>query len=539
MRKITNTFQIGLYMFLFAWVDFVWAGGGDQTLVVNSTLDESDVTLDGNCSTVPDGSVNRCTLRAAIQEANIFPRKTIIEFDINDAGCINDICSITVDRANNGSLPDIIGQVEIDGSTQPDNSTVCTLSPEMRPSYKVVVQGDSMDIGLRLESGSEGSVIRGLNVRNFLNNIAIINSSDNRVECNLIGTDETGLLGTGQNPANGIIVGCEANNNILGGPNAEDGNVIANQDVDGIQYFAGFTCPTGTNIPSNNAILGNYIGIAKDGITPLGNTFGGISFWGGPTFGHYVGTLQDGTTTHANLINNSISGIYIDDGSNNITIKGNHIGTDLTGTLNLGNTAGGVDIVSGSNNIVGGTLPGESNLIAFNSEGVLISGASSSGNLNRGNQYLNNQNNPIDLIQDGGIDPDGSNPNDADDVDDGANKLINYPDITGVTLVDSGGDILVEADVFVDATSINAAYPLVIDMYYEEETNSGIQNSLYVSSVSYDMPQNVSNEIFDLPDGVIGGYLRFTVTDDEGNTSEMSPSIAFGFIDLIFKNDFE
>ncbi len=514
----------------------VWAGIG-QTLTVNSTFDEPDLIIDGNCNS-STGPENRCTLRAAIEEANNLQGITFIHFNINDSGCVNDICTITVDRANLGSLPDIVGIVEIDGSTQPGNATVCSLPPEQRPDYKIVVQGDSIEFGLRLEAGSDSSIIRGLNVRNFTDSIAIVNSSDNRIECNLIGTDETGLLGTGLNTANGIIVGCESNNNILGGPNAANANVIADQDIDGIQYFAGFVCPTETSLPSNNAILGNYIGIAKDGITPLGNIFGGISFYGGPTFGHYIGTLQDGTTINGNVIGNSKSGIYISDGSNNINIKGNFIGTNRNGVVNFGNVFGGVDILSGSNNIIGGINPGEANTIAYKDRGVFVTGNDSLNNQIRGNHSINNIAAIIDITQNGSSEPDGLNPNDINDVDTGANNLMNHPDIISAAFVDNLGVISVDVELTVDTSPANAIYPLQIDVYFDgsEAVNQG---SLYTDSGAYTLPQTITNFTFSLPDGVEGGHIRLTATDAAGNTSEMSPPFAVGFIDLIFKDGFD
>src|SRR5438132_795193 len=46
-----------------------WAGpaGAAPPFTVNSTLDEPDAVLDGNCVSMPSG---KCTLRAAIQEIN-------------------------------------------------------------------------------------------------------------------------------------------------------------------------------------------------------------------------------------------------------------------------------------------------------------------------------------------------------------------------------------------------------------------------------------------------------------------------------------
>lgn len=68
----------------------------------------------------------------------------------------------------------------------------------------------------------------------------------------------------------------------------------------------------------------------------------------------------------------------------NNTVQGNYIGTDVTGTIDLGNGASGVDIFAGSaNNIIGGTAAGERNLISGNGRhGVEIT---TSGNLVQGN----------------------------------------------------------------------------------------------------------------------------------------------------------
>jgi titin len=59
------------------------------------------------------------------------------------------------------------------------------------------------------------------------------------------------------------------------------------------------------------------------------------------------------------------------------TIIGNYIGTDFSGTEALGNVFGGIFINAGSSkNRIGGTMPGEPNI---------ISGASYDGNINHGN----------------------------------------------------------------------------------------------------------------------------------------------------------
>ncbi len=58
-------------------------------------------------------------------------------------------------------------------------------------------------------------------------------------------------------------------------------------------------------------------------------------------------------------------------------MEGNYVGTDSTGSANLGKLGDGVDIVSGAAvTVIGGTTTSASNLISFNhGNGVLISGA--------------------------------------------------------------------------------------------------------------------------------------------------------------------
>src|SRR5262249_10656038 len=59
-------------------------------------------------------------------------------------------------------------------------------------------------------------------------------------------------------------------------------------------------------------------------------------------------------------------------------LQGNYIGTDITGTLALGNTGNGV--VAGENALIGGTEPGARNIISANSNfGNVALGYNNSG----------------------------------------------------------------------------------------------------------------------------------------------------------------
>ncbi len=69
-----------------------------------------------------------------------------------------------------------------------------------------------------------------------------------------------------------------------------------------------------------------------------------------------------------------------------ITIRGNYIGTDVSGTLDRGNTGQGIELLDSSGHLIGGTTAADQNVISGNSgSGVLITGATSTGNLVQGN----------------------------------------------------------------------------------------------------------------------------------------------------------
>jgi len=67
-------------------------------------------------------------------------------------------------------------------------------------------------------------------------------------------------------------------------------------------------------------------------------------------------------------------------------IESSYIGTDITGSLDRGKGQHGVFISESSNNVIGGSGPGEGNVISGNgSMGVRISGSGSTGNRIEGN----------------------------------------------------------------------------------------------------------------------------------------------------------
>ena len=120
---------------------------------------------------------------------------------------------------------------------------------------------------------------------------------------------------------------------------------------------------------SANSIIGNKIGTnaAGTGIpTEGGNTYGIVSGGSGNTVG-------GSTAADRNIISANPTGIFIYGAAAGDTVIGNYIGTDVTGTLDLGN---GTGILVGGNtslNTIGGAVAGQGNLISGNQIGVDIS----------------------------------------------------------------------------------------------------------------------------------------------------------------------
>ena len=73
-------------------------------------------------------------------------------------------------------------------------------------------------------------------------------------------------------------------------------------------------------------------------------------------------------------------------GSSGNTIEGNYIGTDVSGTADLGNSNVGVLVIGAPNNTIGGTAAGTGNVISGNDQyGVYIYASGATGNQVQGN----------------------------------------------------------------------------------------------------------------------------------------------------------
>jgi hypothetical protein len=119
----------------------------------------------------------------------------------------------------------------------------------------------------------------------------------------------------------------------------------------------------------NNVIEGNFIGTDATGTVEGGGANDAINMTSGAQ-NNRIGGSDPG---EANILSGGLNGIRMTAGLDTI-IQGNYIGTDATGTRDFGNADHGVNLTGVSNrNIIGGDLPGEANIIAFNGgDGVLV-----------------------------------------------------------------------------------------------------------------------------------------------------------------------
>jgi hypothetical protein len=206
------------------------------------------------------------------------------------------------------------------------------------------------------------------------------NTTGNILEDNLIGTDASGTMALG-NVAAGVLIRAGANGNLI--RRAQTGNVISGNAPATTAYgFGVYITDFGT---TNNLVTGNFIGTDVTGTEALGVQVDGVAIANGASFN------QIGAAGKPNVISgNTHAGVDIDgQNTKDDRILGNLIGTDVTGTLPLGNgnptqaspdDGLGVFVGRGPDSIfVGIGIPGGGNVISGNVRGVEV--ASDSGNI--------------------------------------------------------------------------------------------------------------------------------------------------------------
>lgn len=241
---------------------------------------------------------------------------------------------------------------------------------------------------------SSGNVIRGLRIINFPRmGIHLVVGADN----NTIGGDSSAGVGPsgqgnviGGNGDAGIYIGGGANNVIVGnriGTNTGGTTALANNTGVLLREGAHHNRIGGTIVGERNIIGGNNTtGIQIMDSTTASNVVVGnfigtnisgtaaiSNIYGGAWImaGSHDNRIGGTTPGERNLISgNGGDGVRLTDaGTMSNTVSGNYVGTDISGTASVGNTWGGVTIFEGAQwNVIGGNTPGERNLISGNGD---------------------------------------------------------------------------------------------------------------------------------------------------------------------------
>jgi parallel beta-helix repeat protein len=233
--------------------------------------------------------------------------------------------------------------------------------------------------GVNIESGAQDNIIGGSTSgeRNVIsgNNgsgvwIGNGDTNSNVVKGNYIGTNAGGTAALPNN--GGVNICCGAQSNTVGGTTIGERNIISGNNWSGVWISDG-----GTN---GNVVRGNYIGTDLSGTAALPNDTG-VNL----CCGAEENTIGGSTPEERNIISSNVGdGVSISGGHNQVT--GNYIGTDISGTIALPNN-NGMNICCGAyENTIGGTAPGERNVISGNgARGVNIDGGGTNNNVVSGN----------------------------------------------------------------------------------------------------------------------------------------------------------
>jgi titin len=400
------------------------------TFSVNRTADTRDANLtNAACDVDASQRGNQCTLRAAIQEPNDTPGQDLIRFNIVSAASVK---TISPTRA----LPIIREALTINGYTQ-TGASPNTLALGNNTVLKIQLNGTnagaSTTNGLEIEAAN--TTIRGLVINRFAESGIQIDGSGatgNVVAGNFIGTNAAGSTDLG-NGGDGVRMFSDASNNTIGGTTNAARNIISGNDGVGFQVF--------NDSATGNEVMGNYIGTDASGTQELGNRLGGVFIGSAPN--NTVGGTAAGA---GNLISgNENEGVAIQGPSaEGNEVLGNRIGLNADGSEALPNSTDGVLISNAPNNTVGGTDSGARNIISGNGDqGVKIFNIFSTGNQVLGNFVGTDASGTADLGNgDDGVEisPDAEN-NTVGGTASGARNVISGNDENGIRIQGPGNKV--------------------------------------------------------------------------------------------------
>src|SRR5215211_1821129 len=210
------------------------------TFTVDSVRDEEDaVPRDGVCDTDIRPIVVRCTLRAAIEEANATGGTDTINFNIEGGSGVK-----TIEPTK--ALPAITDTVVIDGYSQP-GARPNTQAVGTNAVLKIELDGTNTGAGVNgLRIQASKTVIKGLVINRFSSGgIHVIRGTSIAIQGNFIGTDPGGTVDLG-NRYNGVLVlgndpDSSFTNTTIGGTAPAARNLISGNDDSGVRIIGART----------------------------------------------------------------------------------------------------------------------------------------------------------------------------------------------------------------------------------------------------------------------------------------------------------
>ena len=315
------------------WVWHGWPVLAQQTPETGDMLFQKGETVTTTFTTtfpVTNTAVNGIgSLRQAILDANGNAGADTINFNIpaSDPNCDATTHVCTIKPANAFPLPAITDQVTIDGYSQP-GAHANTLVNGDDAVLLIEIDGSSPDPGQgpTFQGAASGSVIKGLVVNHGWSFAILVQTSNITVEGCFIGIDPSGTVARAN--SNGVFAdfNTPTSGMRIGGTSPGQRNVISGNGA-GIYFQSG----------ANHVVQGNFIGTNRNGTAAVPN---GTAIQVQQSDDVLIG----GTTTQERNIIANITGIVVTTAART-RIQGNFIGTDVTGTVALGNHFNtGVDV---------------------------------------------------------------------------------------------------------------------------------------------------------------------------------------------------
>ncbi|MBN2683561.1 MAG: right-handed parallel beta-helix repeat-containing protein [Bacteroidales bacterium] len=571
--SVTNTFDSGSGSLREA-IDYANAMSGTHSIVFNipvsdagfdsekgiwtinllsplSYIIRSNVTIDGSSQAVNQGDTNPLGPEIAIDGNN---NEVDYCFSIINASgiVIKGLC-----------IKEFVIGIQVFGSSAINN--------HIYGNYVgITADGEVLagnNIGIEIIGGASQNLIGGSEIiyRNIVSGnehigIRIVNANNNQVKGNYVGVNAMGNLAMPN--YDGISIEGTASNNLIGGSENGSGNLVSGNYAYGIPVF-GAGC-------NNNEIYGNLIGTDCSGTISIPNTYGVLFDDGADS--NILGGTNEGERNI--LSGNSGYGVFIYNmGTRNNIVKGNYIGSDISGNNELPNANGIVIDGAAYNsvieeNLISGNLQHgiiihitgcDSNYIANNLIGTKIDGMSPLGNGVDGiriaegpknniiekNTIAFNAGNGVSILNDNDIQnkisqnafflngslaielfPSGVNLNDENDIDEGPNMGLNFPVINDIQVVIT--NVQHEISGMLDTENPESCY---IELYLAsvDETGHG-EGAAYLETIIPDASGNWNTVLTGIYDD---DYITAITIDNEGNTSEFSACVnSFGGLEI-------